>query len=205
MDRVSVPHPWYPKSLVRQAAHRPLGAFAAGLNARFLLVVVLDADASELALGLRAPDPQRAGEDVSFVTREAALNTSSHASAPAERPSLASPQTDRLPPELLRQPCHVVPIAKRDPDSFLKHVSVGRARNHDIVLRHNSVSKFHGWFELPDDGRLFVKDCDSSNHILVDGQRVNQRSEVQPGQTVSFGLVECRVCSPQSIWAVLQR
>lgn len=194
---------WYPRKLLRQAVHRPLSTFVAGLNARFLLLIVLDEEASELALGLRTPDALQS-EASPLVTQEARLRPSlDHPSAP-EQPSPDSMQAERLPAELLRRPCHVMPIAKRDTESFLQHVSVGRARNHDVVLRHSSVSKFHAWFELHADGRLFVKDCGSSNHTLLDGRLLEERSEVRPGQTVKFGRVECRVCSPQSVWTALQ-
>ncbi|MDB4975968.1 MAG: phosphopeptide-binding protein, partial [Myxococcaceae bacterium] len=112
---------------------------------------------------------------------------------------------DRIPAELLRAPAHVLPIKKRAEGSFLQHVSVGRARNHDIVLRHRSVSKFHAWFELHEDGRLWVKDSESRNHTFVDGQQVANRVEVQPGQTVRFGSVDCRVCTPASFWTALHQ
>jgi hypothetical protein len=110
---------------------------------------------------------------------------------------------DRIPHELLRAPCHIVPIKKRAEGSFLQHVSVGRARNHDIVLRHRSVSKFHAWFEIHDGTRLMVKDQESRNHTFVDGQQVSNRVEVYPGQTVRFGSVEGRICTPESLWAAL--
>jgi pSer/pThr/pTyr-binding forkhead associated (FHA) protein len=110
---------------------------------------------------------------------------------------------DRVPPELLRQPCHLLPIRKRAEGSFLQNVSVGRARNHDIVLRHRSVSKFHAWFEVHEDSRLSVKDQESRNHTFVDGQQVANRVDVQPGQTIRFGSVEARVCTPESIWRAL--
>jgi pSer/pThr/pTyr-binding forkhead associated (FHA) protein len=97
----------------------------------------------------------------------------------------------------------VVPIRKRADGSFLQHVSVGRARNHDIVLRHRSVSKFHAWFELQEGSRLLVKDSESRNHTFVDGQQIVNRVEVQPGQTVRFGSVEGRICTGESLWRFL--
>ena len=105
------------------------------------------------------------------------------------------------PHELLRMACHIVPIKKReDGGSFLQHVSVGRARNHDIVLRHRSVSKFHAWFEITPSGGLFVKDCESRNHTFINERRVLDRDEVRAGDTVKFGSVETRVCTSEGFW-----
>ncbi len=53
------------------------------------------------------------------------------------------------PLEVIDFATHVIALEKRDDASgpFPSRVSIGRARNADIVLRHESVSKFHAWFE----------------------------------------------------------
>jgi hypothetical protein len=126
--------------------------------------------------------------------------------AAVARPSLAafSEQTSERLPSNLRHKCHVVPIRKRSEVSFLHHVSVGRARNHDVVLRHKSVSKFHAWFEITQDVRLFVKDCDSSNHTFVNNSQVTDRAEVRPGDTLRFGSVEGRICTSEGLWRLMR-
>lgn len=190
MDSRSAPSTWHPRTLIQQAIHKPLSTFVGGLGTPLLLLILLDAEDSELALGLREQ-----------ATRRSSL----------EKPSgsdRCTPSTltfaDRLPAGLLRRSCHVAPIQKSAGGSFLQHVSIGRARNHDIVLRHPSVSQFHGWFELRERGGLVVKDCDGRNHILVDKERVAQQHEMHPGQTVTFGEVECRVCTSASLWLALR-
>jgi FHA domain len=208
---------WQPRALVLQAVQRPVDAFAAFCESQFLLVITLDEPNSELATGLLAVEASRGGEadGLAFRTVVRDLDSTLLSEGGADKPKMARPWTpsvpalkveravDRVPPELLRVPCHVLPIRKRAEGSFLQHVSVGRARNHDIVLRHRSVSKFHAWFEIHEGGRLLVKDSESRNHTFVDGQQVENRVEVYPGQTVRFGSVECRVCSPQSVWNAL--
>lgn len=199
------PPTWHPRTLILQALQSPLTAFVAA-SAPFLLLIALDEAASELAVGLQMQDAQReaaavASHTVTWLDVPAPLGE--RGSLPRSRTQSERAFADRLPSELLGRPCHLTPIRKRDAASFLQHVSIGRARNHDVVLRHKSVSKFHGWFELHEGGRLFVKDCDSRNHIFVDKRRVTQRQEVHSGQTVAFGQVECRVCTPASLWAAL--
>ena len=206
---------WQPRELMLQAGQQSLDVFLAGCESRYFLIVLLDEPNSELATGLLALDASR-GEsdglafrtvvrdlDATLVGDKISKLASQKPSGPVVPSSQAGRTTDRVPPELLKQPCHVVPIRKRADGSFLQHVSVGRARNHDIVLRHRSVSKFHAWFELHEGSRLLVKDSESRNHTFVDGQQVVNRVEVLPGQTVRFGSVEGRVCTGESLWRAL--
>jgi FHA domain len=212
---------WQPRELVLQVVQKPLEAFVASCESPFLILVVLDEPNSELASGLLAVEASRGGEGDGLAFRtvvrdlDATLlgdkdaDVGTGAKAKMARPwTPSAPSTERhvdiIPSELLRVPCHIVPIRKRAQGSFLQHVSVGRARNHDIVLRHRSVSKFHAWFEIHDGARLLVKDSESRNHTFVDGQQVANRVEVFAGQTVKFGSVECRVCTPQSIWHAIR-
>lgn len=210
---------WQPRELVLQAQQQSLDVFIAGCESPFYLLVLLDEPNSELATGLLAVEASRGeGDGLAFRTvvrdldatlaGDRATSATSVGHKPVRPwtpsgPSGASTLADRVPPELLRVPCHVLPIRKRADGSFLQHVSVGRARNHDIVLRHRSVSKFHAWFEIHEGNRLLVKDSESRNHTFVDGQQVANRIEVQPGQTVRFGSVDGRVCTPASLWKAL--
>jgi hypothetical protein len=215
---------WQPRELVLQAAKQPLDLFLSGCESSYLLLVMLDELNSELATGLLAVEASRGSEGDGLAFRtvvrdldatllgERAVQSGTQSGAKARPMQPLSPSAgasgqpiDRIPQELLRVPVHVLPIQKRAEGSFLQHVSIGRARNHDIVLRHRSVSKFHAWFEIHEGGRLLVKDSESRNHTFVDGQQVANRVEVQPGQTVRFGSVDCRVCTPSSLWNALHQ
>lgn len=208
---------WQPREVVVQASQQSLESFVAA-SSHFFLLVMLDEPDGELAMGLQAVDTTHGEADgLGFRTVVRDLDSTMAHDPRAERfgtppsslrnlPPVPSNTNaaDTIPKDLLKQPCHIVPIHKRADRSFLQHVSVGRARNHDIVLRHRSVSKFHAWFELTEDGRLMVRDSDSRNHTFVDGQQVEKRAEVVPGQTVRFGSVATRVCTAESLWLVLQ-
>lgn len=221
---------WKPGDLMSSARNQPLEAFAAHCEAPYLLLVKLDDPNSELALGLEADEPREQGRDglafrtvqrnISSVMEslEAARRAKDHTltvrtqglspvrPAPASPPSAAggAARGGQLSPEVLRGVYHVLPLRKRSEAAFLRSVSVGRARNHDIVLRHRSVSKFHGSIELDDEGRLFVRDANSSNHTFVNGRQVSDRAELHPGDTIQFGSVEAHLCTTEALWRTLR-
>jgi len=102
---------------------------------------------------------------------------------------------------------HVSPLRKRTDDAtFLDRISVGRATNKDVVLRHASVSKFHAWFEMGDTGELYLADSDSTNGTIVNGRQLPPRelTRVQPGDHLRFGSVECVTCEAADFWRAIR-
>ena len=221
---------WKPGDLLSSARSQPLEAFVARCEAPYLLLIKLDDPNSELALGLEADEPREQGRDglafrtvqrnISSVIEslEAARRAKDHTltvrtspGAAAPRPAPAAPavgaggaRPGQLSPEVLRGIYHVLPLRKRSEAAFLRSVSVRRARNHDIVLRHRSVSKFHGSIDIDDEGRLFVRDANSSNHTFVNGRQVNERAELHSGDTIQFGSVEAHLCTTEALWRTLR-
>ncbi len=99
-----------------------------------------------------------------------------------------------------------VPLRKRITAEALNpnRVSVGRAPNKDIVLRHDSVSKFHAWFEVDESGSFFVTDAGSKNATWLNGHPiVTPLAAIRGGDTLRFGTVEATLCSPRVLWRVL--
>ena len=68
---------------------------------------------------------------------------------------------------------------------------VGRSPENHLQIDHPTVSSVHCEIELSDRA-LVVRDCDSTNGLYVNGQRVRQ-AELQAGQTFLLGEVELLV------------
>ena len=100
------------------------------------------------------------------------------------------------------------PVQKRAVNSWADRVSVGRARNNDVVLRHASVSKVHAHFTREPGGGWALSDARSTN-----GTFVNLRAAV-PGQPVGlrdhamvrFGQLRLTLfLDPDEVYAALVR
>ena len=90
--------------------------------------------------------------------------------------------------------------------AYKDRISVGRARNKDIVLRHASVSKFHGWFEVDERGQVYFTDADSKNRTRVNGTLLfpRERSAVQSGDTIRFGSVDAILCEALAFYKAVR-
>lgn len=103
---------------------------------------------------------------------------------------------------------YVAPLRKRSvEESFRDRVSVGRAVDKDVVLRHPNVSKLHAWFELDEHGGVFIADADSSNGTWLNHQRLPPRelTQLNAGQHLRFGSVEAIVCNAAALWHSVRR
>ncbi|MFI5308330.1 MAG: FHA domain-containing protein [Polyangiales bacterium] len=101
----------------------------------------------------------------------------------------------------------IMPLRKRTVDAtFMDRVSLGRAVNKDVVLRHPNVSKFHAWFEMDDQAALYLADADSRNGTWLNGKRLSARelTRVSSGDHVRFGSIECVACDPRELWQALR-
>ena len=220
MSAANLAH-WKPREMVLNARQQTLEEFVAECETPYLLLIRLEDPNSELAIGLATQEPREQGRDgLGFRTvqrnissviesleaakklKEQTLESRTLQQKLAQRPG-ASTVAGRLSPGMIGGTCHVLPLRKRSEAAFLRIISVGRARNHDIVLRHRSVSKFHGSFELDEQGRMFVRDANSSNHTFVNGRQVTERAEVHPGDNVQFGSVETHLCTTEDFWRTL--
>jgi hypothetical protein len=100
----------------------------------------------------------------------------------------------------------VVPISKRATGPFQDRISVGRARNSDIVIRHASVSKLHAHFRSGDGG-LTLTDVGSHNGTKIQGTPLtpHRPEAVRPGMTLVIGAVTARVLDAKSAYDQLRR
>jgi len=94
------------------------------------------------------------------------------------------------------------PIASQG--RYPKRISIGRSSDKDIVLRAETVSKFHAWLELSIGGTYHVADAGSRNGTRLNGRNVvGGRMPIAAGDALRFGSVEALVCAPSDLAAAL--
>ncbi len=82
----------------------------------------------------------------------------------------------------------IVPVAKSDRNVYGSKVTLGRAKNNDIIMREPRISKLHATF-IPKDDQVFqIMDMGSSNGTLVNGEPLTAREAVdlKSGDEISF-------------------
>jgi hypothetical protein len=200
MSQAAAQRPVLPQRLLHEIVHSSQPAFIANHGDLHYLAVSTAGDSPELLEGLELSrgetKPARPLSAMAFKTNAGARN----APAGSLRPSPAA-----HPVEVLSSGhYHVIEIGKRgDLDgAFPERISVGRAANKDIVLRHESVSKFHGWFEVDAALCLYVVDAGSTNHTVVRSRQLTARARepAPPGTPIRFGSVETYVVDAASLW-----
>src|SRR5580700_2370489 len=180
-----------PRALVEDAATLDLMDFLTRYGDAQLLLVRIPEGDTELEIGLSAAEPN------TDTGRPGPLPFHTGLQAPPR--TWRSERVRNEEPIALRQLIEdaayfAVPVRKRGDSEalFMGRISIGRARNKDIVLRHSSVSKFHAWFEVDESENLHVSDAGSSNLTHVNGQPIEPRARiaVQPGDLHRFGATE---------------
>jgi hypothetical protein len=198
-----------PDEVVTLALSHPIGEFTAAYGDANFLLIKLDDPTGELEAGLAAQQTSqsRTGSNLNvlgFHTVVADLHDSPRA-MPKDDPSGVGVAELR---RRLTQARHfAITLEKRVHDgSYQDRVSVGRARNKDVVLRHPSVSKFHAWFERDPQGSWCVADAGSKNGTRANAADVAVRelAKVKPGDVLRFGSVEIMLCSADSLWKTLR-
>ena len=99
----------------------------------------------------------------------------------------------------------VLPVVKARGNPYPDRVSVGRARNCDIVMRDPSVSKLHAHFRVGGP-KLELVDIDSQNGTRVNGRPLppHQPSEIESGDTILFGSVAARLVDAAALYDLLR-
>ncbi|MDH5673214.1 MAG: FHA domain-containing protein [Myxococcales bacterium] len=106
---------------------------------------------------------------------------------------------------LKNEPQYVVKVEKRaNSTSFMRKITLGRTRNHDIVLRDPSVSKFHASFEVLENDEVLLHDHGSRNLTRVNGISISRPTRVYPGDDISFGKVRATLCTDRGLWHSLR-
>ena len=184
-----------PGSLVKEIVEQKLRLFLAVYSEITFLLVRLNDQSGELLAGLSAASaagkPGAGGarsDGIGFYTvQQSQMDSSRSRRSISIRPM---PDMKLIKRRISIAPHFVVELRKREKDaSYMNRVSVGRARNQDVVLRHASVSKSHAWFETSETGGLYVADAGSKNGTWVNGARCEAPTTLKDGDEVVFGTV----------------
>lgn len=99
----------------------------------------------------------------------------------------------------------VVPVVKAAGNPYPDRVSVGRARNCDIVMRDPSVSKLHAHFRIGGP-KLELVDIDSQNGTRVNGRALppHQPAQVASSDTILFGSVAAKLVDGAALYDLLK-
>jgi hypothetical protein len=164
-----------------------------------ILVVSVETPESELATALMST---AAGERASLVP-SIGFRTRSPvpgARTPARRAPLSASMLER---RIAHAPHVAIALRKRvgAGKDFSERISVGRATNNDIVLRHEGVSKFHAWFVCDEEQSYYAADAGSRNGTMLNGARLDDAPvRIVAGDLLAFGGVEALVCSAEVFW-----
>jgi FHA domain len=188
-----------PVDLVVRARAQSLADFLASGDHLFL--VSLPSVDGDLALGLAeastasGPKARRSRDALGFGTTTMS----------AKELLAKAPQRD-LRTLLLLGPHFAVPLRKRPADAaFSERISIGRARNNDIVLRQADVSKFHAWLECDDEGQFYLSDARSKNATTHNGQPMGRGQEpLRHGDDITFGSVHVVFVLAAPLWELLR-
>jgi hypothetical protein len=186
-------------SVAERARALSRAEFVTAVGAPILLVAVESAS-SELAMTLQTME---AGAKVPLVPSMSFRTRSPDPDAPRVRRSEAPLTSAKLEARIARAPQVAIALRKRfgAAKDFSDRISVGRALNNDVVLRHERVSKFHAWFECDEEDGYYVADAASRNGTSLNGEPVGDTlTPLHVGDTLRFGGVEAVVCSAEVFW-----
>lgn len=194
-----------PRVLVEDAATLDLMEFLGRYGDALLLLVRIPEGDTELELGLSAAAPSTGAGGPGPLPFRTGLQAPPRTWR-SERVRDEEPISLR---QLIEGDAYfAVPVRKRGDSEalFMGRISIGRARNKDIVLRHSTVSKFHAWFEVDESEDLHLSDGGSTNLTQLNGQPIEPRARiaVQPGDLLRFGAIETVLCSPRALWDCLR-
>ena len=99
----------------------------------------------------------------------------------------------------------VFPVTKNQNNPWPDRISLGRARNCDVVIRHASVSKLHAHFFI-ERSKLVLADAKSTNGCRVNDRALapGERVPLSCGDVLCLGMIEATLFSPAGLFRCIQ-
>jgi hypothetical protein len=112
-----------------------------------------------------------------------------------------------MPPPSYKGVLRVMPLVKSEKNPYADRVSIGRARNCDVILRDGSVSKLHAHVRTEPDGKTVIVDLDSQNGTQVNQERAqpNAPMAIHADDVVTIGTVGLRVLDAKVVHTILAK
>lgn len=100
----------------------------------------------------------------------------------------------------------LVTVCKRGANPFAHMITIGRARNNDICVSTNEVSKFHAYLSKRPDGVWQITDAGSTNGTFYQGRRITARlaHELPNGDSVLLGSTKLTLLYGPKLYAFLK-
>ncbi|MBN1655878.1 MAG: FHA domain-containing protein [Deltaproteobacteria bacterium] len=209
-----------PESFITEAINQRRMVFLAVHGDTPFLLIRLDDQTGELLAGLSTakersrivgPENQQPAQDgLGFHTVAIAQGVSDEPGklriGSTKAGQRSSVDTTALKKRIAAVPHFVMPLCKNTENAtYQDRISIGRARNMDIVLRNGSISKFHAWFERDASGFFSVADTGSKNGTTVKGRSIGARTpcRLSGGDEIMFGSVGTSFCPADVLWDLL--
>lgn len=99
----------------------------------------------------------------------------------------------------------VVALKKAPENPWKDRMSLGRARNNDLVIRAPSISKLHAHCLVSESGGVSLMDLGSTNGTQLNGRNIapNEGQKLKDGDRIRFGSVDTTLYWPPSLYRVL--
>jgi len=101
-------------------------------------------------------------------------------------------------------------VKKHADNSWLEWIAIGRARNNDLVLRHQSVSKLHARIQIQSEGaagagarsRFLLTDMKSTAGTTINSAflKPSEPFPLDPGDEIGLGMVTCEFLDSAALY-----
>ncbi|MEZ6183919.1 MAG: FHA domain-containing protein [Planctomycetota bacterium] len=133
-----------------------------------------------------------------------------HEDQPTDRRSRAVRETIKAHAaavSLSAQDAFLMPLEKTQRNPFTQLITLGRARNNDLIVNSPSVSKVHAWFLNGGPTGWFLQDNGSTNGTTHNDEQTPARTNValRFGDTIGFGGVQAVFADSEGVLELAKR